>query len=126
MTHADLARFLEGFWGRFVEAESSGDFAGVADLCAADLVFQSPAEEPYETLQSLMDAWWTPPADYRIEFDHAELVVDSDLAIQRGVASDSFTNQAGEATGHRYNYLAVFGRRDGAWKLTHFISNAIS
>lgn len=125
MAHHDLPGFLDSFWAAFAAAESSGDFSGVADLCAEDLVFQSPSEEPYETLTGLIDAWWTPPADYRIEFDTAELVEDHNLAVARGVASDSFTGQDGTQRGHRYNYLAVFGRRPDEWKLTHFISNMI-
>lgn len=125
MTQQDLPEFLDIFWTAFATAESTGDFSGVAYLCAEDLVFQSPSEEPYETLASLVDAWWTPPPDYRIEFETAEYVSDKNLAIARGVASDSFTAKDGETGGHRYNYLAVFGRRSDGWKLSHFISNMI-
>lgn len=125
MAQIELQEFLDSFWAAFTEAESSGDFDAVAHLCAEDLVFQSPSEEPYETLTSLTDAWWTPPADYRIEFDIAELVTDAKLAVTRGVASDSYTRQDGGRGGNRYNFLAVFGRGSEGWKLTHFISNMI-
>ena len=60
MTQA-LDRFLTAFWSAFEVAESSGDFSSVAPMCADNLVFQSPSEEPYETLESLVAAWWTPP-----------------------------------------------------------------
>lgn len=125
MAQQDLPEFLEMFWPAFAAAESNGDFSGVARMCVDDLVFQSPSEEPYETLSSLIDAWWTPPTDYQIEFDTAELVADDSLAVARGVASDSYTKHDGDAGGHRYNYLAVFGRRPDGWRLTHFISNMI-
>lgn len=121
-----LALFLDGFWKRFVEAEANGDFSVVAPLCADDLLFQSPGEEPYETLSSLAEAWWTPPSGYSIGFDHAELVTGTSLAVQRGVASDHFVNADGDDVRHRYNYLAVFGLKPDGWKLTHFSSNAIS
>ncbi len=122
---ADLDDFLASFWEAFAQAESAGDFTAVASMCADDLVFMSPSEEPYETLSGLIDAWWTPPSSYEITFDRAETVADTTLAIQRGIASDSFTTEQGEAKGHRYNFLAVFGKRDGGWCLTHFVSNMI-
>lgn len=125
MAHNDLDEFLQDFWTKFEAAEASGDFSKVAPLCADDLVFMSPSEEPYETLASLADAWWTPPADYRIRFDTAEIVSDESLAMARGVATDSFTRADGDSGGHRYNYLAVFGRSADGWKLTHFISNMV-
>jgi hypothetical protein len=121
----ELNTFLTAFWSAFEVAESSGDFSGVAPMCAHNLVFQSPSEEPYETLDSLVAAWWTPPTSYRISFHHAELIASDHLAVQRGVASDSFESKAGEQAGHRYNYLAVFGDRGEGWMLTHFISNMI-
>jgi ketosteroid isomerase-like protein len=124
MTQA-LDAFLDAFWNAFEEAESSGDFSSVAPMCSDSLVFQSPSEEPYETLGLLVAAWWTPPESYRISFDHAELVASDGLAIQRGIASDSFQTKTGEQDGHRYNYLAVFGDDGTGWKLTHFISNMI-
>lgn len=123
--HSSLAEFLDSFWAAFAAAESSGDFSGVADMCADNLVFQSPSEEPYETLASLVEAWWTPPDDYQISFATAQVVAGDDLAVARGIASDSFISQDGEPGGHRYNYLAVFGRRSDGWKLTHFTSNMI-
>lgn len=125
MARHDLESFLDQFWAAFQAAESTGDFTGVAPLCADDLVFQSPSEEPYETLSSLIDSWWTPPADYQIEFGTSQLVSDENLAVARGIAADSFTNRDGHAAGHRYNYLAVFGLKPDGWKLTHFISNMI-
>jgi ketosteroid isomerase-like protein len=124
MTQA-LDTFLTAFWSAFEVAESSGDFSSVAPMCADNLVFQSPSEDPYQTLDSLVAAWWTPPEGYRISFNHAELVASDHLAVQRGIASDSFESKAGEKAGHRYNYLAVFGDREDGWKLTHFISNMI-
>ena len=124
MTHA-LDTFLTAFWRAFEVAESSGDFSGVAPMCADNLVFQSPSEEPYETLDALVAAWWKPPESYRISFDRAELVASDHLAVQRGVASDTFESKDGEPAGHRYNFLAVFGDHGDGWKLTHFISNMI-
>jgi ketosteroid isomerase-like protein len=119
-----LGDFLSSFWEAFARAESTGDFTEVAPMCADDLVFMSPSEEPYETLASLVEAWWTPPPSYRITFDRSETVATDTLAIQRGIASDSFVRD-GETRGHRYNYLAVFGTRDDGWLLTHFVSNMI-
>lgn len=121
---ADLRAFLTDFWESFARAESSGDFTEVAPMCADDLVFMSPSEEPYETLADLIEAWWTPPPSYEITFDRAETVATDSLAIQRGIASDTFVRD-GERSGHRYNYLAVFGKRDDGWRLTHFVSNMI-
>ena len=121
----DLTDFLGRFWSAFASAEASGDFTNVAPMCADDLVFMSPSEEPYDSLRGLIDAWWTPPPSYQITFDRAELVESDHLAVQRGVASDSFTTDAGETRGHRYNYMAVFGRSSNGWELTHFISNMI-
>lgn len=125
MVQHDLDEFLEEFWVRFAAAESDGDFSGVAQMCADNLVFQSPSEEPYETLDALVANWWTPPADYEIEFDTAEVVSDTDLAIARGIASDTFSKPDGAGGGHRYNYMAAFRRSPSGWKLSHFISNMI-
>jgi ketosteroid isomerase-like protein len=99
----DLTAFLTSFWSAFTKAEAPGDFSAVAHMCADDLVFQSPTEEPYETVTSLIEAWWTPLASYRIEFDSAEMTANGNLAIDRGSATDSFTTQEGETKGHRYN-----------------------
>jgi hypothetical protein len=52
-------------------------------------------------------------------------VAANSLAVQRGIATDRFADDAGEVRSHRYDYLAVFGNRDGSWILTHFISNMI-
>ena len=122
---ADLDGFLAAFWEAFAHAESAGDFTAVASMCADDLVFMSPSEEPYETLSGLIEAWWTPPSSYEITFDRSQTLADGTLAIQRGIASDSFITDDGEKKGHRYNYLAVFGKRDDGWRLTHFVSNMI-
>lgn len=122
---ADLDDFLGRFWEAFARAESTGDFGEVAPMCAEDLVFMSPSEQPLETLHALIDAWWTPPESYEIAFDRAQTVSDSVLAVQRGIASDSFQTGEGETRGHRYNFLAVFGMRGDRWLLTHFVSNMI-
>ena len=122
---SELAFFLGAFWKAFETAESTGDFTHVALMCVENVVFQLPAEEPYETLDGLVDAWWTPPPSYRITFDNAELVSADRRAIQRGVASDSFSTEDAEVRGHRCNYLAVFSDQGSIWKLTHFISNMI-
>ena len=93
--------------------------------CADSLVFQSPGAEPEETLATVIEAWWKPPETYRITFDSAEVAANNDLAIDRGIASDSFVAESGDTKSHRYNYLAVFAKRPEVWKLTHFISNMI-
>ena len=72
MAQQDLSEFLAKFWPAFGAAESNGDFAQVAHLCSNGLVFQFPSEEPYETLSDLIEARWTPPADYQIDFGSVE------------------------------------------------------
>jgi hypothetical protein len=121
----DLALFLESFWGAFTEAESAGDFSAVAPMCADDLVFQSQGFEPYRSLESLIDSWWTPPEDYRIVFERGGVVCTQEIAVDWGIASDSFRSTDGDTGGNRYNYLAVFGKSDGEWSMTHFSSNLI-
>lgn len=124
LPHA-LAAFLLGFWEAFADAESKGDFSIVAPQCAEGLVFQSPGAEPEVGLSTIIEGWWNPPETYRITFNSAEVAASNDLAIDRGIASDSFVAENNETERHRYNYIAVFARRSDVWKLTHFISNMI-
>lgn len=122
---SDLEFFLGEFWEALSVAESSGDLAHVAPMCAEDLTFISQAKMPCESLEDLIAVWWTPPSGYRITFDTMDVVSSGEMAIGRGIATDSFTTEDGIVGGHRYNYLAVFGKRAVGWRLTHFISNLI-
>lgn len=128
VTSDDLAE-LTAIRHSLQAAENAGDADAAATLLADDAVIMAPDFPVHEGRESCLTflrdilPWQHAQFERHITYVSAELVVDGELAFDRGTFSFTVTPRSGgdrsEVTG---KYLWILRRTNGAWKLSRLIA----
>ena len=119
---------------RLTEAEAAGDAAFMAQIIAADVVIMPPGIEAMVGAEACLDFIRHVLHEVGEEFDRrlehvtAEVIVNGDVAVERGSFSQTLTPKSGGDQIHeRGQYLRMFARdHAGSWKLARVIWNDIA
>lgn len=120
-----IARIREAY----ERAEKEGRFDPVAPYVAEDLVVMMPGRDPIEgksTWEALFNEMMVdaPDREYEITYSSAEIVMDGELAFDRGAAVDTANDEGDGSQQGEYSYLWVYQRTpEESWELTHLIWN---
>ena len=114
----------------YASVEGEGRFDPMLDYVADDFVFLPPGWEPmhgretYAAMfnENMADA---PSKNYQLAWESEETIVSGDVAVDRGVGHDSFTEEDGTHSENEYKYIMVYQRDGESWLLSRFMYNTI-
>lgn len=107
--------------GQYVTALRNNDPAGVTGLWADDAVYMdagSPTAVGRAAFDSVVQGMFSTGRLTEVTENTDEILVDHDIAVQRGTYAETLQPQRGAPVALRGRYLFVWRRQpDGSWKI---------